>query len=357
MWSTKVLNYVIFVLASGLLTAALTPIIMRIANRTGVLDKPDGERKIHTKPIPRLGGIAVFIGLAAGQMLVGTLYAFNRLALSQEQIELLTLIYFAIATFFAIGVMDDFRSLSAKFRFILQIFIVLFLVLFTEYIKNAGVISTSFRIDVLFGSNHLPYIPSIILTVIWIVGVINTINWIDGADGLASGLGLISSLAFMVLAFMRHDWVTALLTAGLAGSLLGFLPYNYHPAKIILGDGGSFTIGATLALISVTGLYKQATVVTFFVPVLILAIPIFDMIAAMFRRVRKGVPITTPDRLHLHHRVLDLFGRIYGWKATLGEGGVPVVAGYRSAISFIYFVAASIAGFAVWIGWQGGVQN
>lgn len=356
MWSSKILNYIIFVFASGILTAVLTPLIIRLANRTGILDKPDGERKIHVKPIPRLGGIAVFIGLAAGQVLVGTLYAYNRLAITQEQIELLTLIYFAIATFFAIGVMDDFRSLSAKFRFTLQVFIVLFLILFTEYLKKAGVVANSLRIDVLFGNVHLPFIVSVLLTIIWVVGVINTINWIDGADGLASGLGLISSIAFMVLAFMRHDWVTALLTAGLAGSIMGFLPYNYHPAKIILGDGGSFTIGATLAFISVTGLYKQATLITFFIPILILAIPILDMLAAIIRRARKGVSVTTPDRMHLHHRLLDLFGRIYGWKATIGEGGIPVTNGYRAAIFTIYVLAAGIASLAVIIGWHGGYK-
>lgn len=266
----------------------LTPCSMLLAGRLGALDFPD-KRRIHARPMPRLGGLAI---------VAAVLLATGRYALGSAPLLLLLIGSLAI---YLLSLADDFQPLSAQFRLAFQLGICFLLI--------AGGIHLNTVPDNLPGSNIL----NALLTVVWIVGLINAVNFLDGIDGLAASLGLVCAALFLLVGWETRQSALALLTAALAGACLGFLPFNWHPAATFLGDGGATVIGFLLASVAVWGSWSEGNpVVSFSTPLLILSIPIFDMIYITFSRIKNDQVRSVREWLeyvgtdHLHHRLLKL---------------------------------------------------
>lgn len=262
----------------------LIPRIIALAVRTGEMDMPD-ERKVHTAPIPRLGGIAIYVAFMAAVLLTVDM---------TREIAGLLLGGTVIAI---VGIIDDLKDLPAKVK------------LFGQIIAAAVLVLFDVRIDFIsdpFGDLiYLEYL-AVPATLFWIVGITNTVNLIDGLDGLAGGVSTIASITILLVALQQDYLLVVVLTAALSGSVLGFLRYNFNPAKIFMGDTGSMFLGYMLAGISVIGAVKSAATVALIVPIFALGLPILDTTFAIIRRYLGGKPIFKPDRGHLHHRLLDL---------------------------------------------------
>jgi UDP-GlcNAc:undecaprenyl-phosphate GlcNAc-1-phosphate transferase len=262
----------------------LTPHVKDFAIKAGALDAPDA-RKVHTRPIPRMGGLAIYLGFV--------LAVLASLHINHEIAGLLV----GGTVILIVGIIDDLKHLSAKTKLLGQIVAALVLVLFNvriEWLTNP------------FGEMiYLNYL-SIPLTVLWVVGLTNTVNLIDGLDGLAAGVSTIASITILLVALQQNFWTVAILTAALAGSALGFLQHNFNPAKIFMGDTGSMFLGYMLAAVSILGMVKSAATIALVVPIVALGLPIMDTAFAIIRRYTNGRPIFKPDKGHLHHRLLEM---------------------------------------------------
>jgi len=331
------------------LSVLITPGVIRLCRAQGALDKP-GERKVHRSGVPRLGGVAIFVAMSLGMTAAVYGVLGDIVDLSPLQGRLIPAIYVGLCGFFFIGFFDDLRSLPAIPRLVAQ-----FATATAVVLLSGG----SIRIAGAFGHIVFPVWLAVIITVLWIVGVVNTFNWIDGLDGLAAGIAGISATAFFVIAILKPGLPNAPLTAALCamliGAVLGFLPYNFFPAKTFIGDGGAFSLGYLLAVISVVGLFKQAALVGFVLPVVVLALPITDTLLAILRRAIRGQPITQPDSKHIHHRLLALYSRRYRAglpQETLSRVEERLLAGraHRNTVLALYAFAAFFAGFAVILG-------
>ena len=341
------------VLASLAVTAALTPLVIHLCLRYKAFDEPGG-RKIHAQAVPRLGGVAIFaaLTLAMGALALGVVQDY--LDLTPAQANLVPVIYFGLLGFFLVGFIDDIRPLPALPRLLVQ-FTLAFMVVWLS--GAAGV-----RISSLMGQYVLPEWLSIALSVLWIVGIVNTFNWIDGLDGLSAGLGGIAATAFLVIALARpllpNSPLTIALAAILVGAILGFIPFNFQPARIFIGDGGAFSMGYMLAVISVLGLFKQAAIISFIAPVIILALPITDTAFAILRRALAGRPVTQADDKHIHHRMLALLSRTYRRQLTDKQWTRlhdQLVTGraHRNTVLALYAFATVFAAVAVYMGVTG----
>ncbi len=274
---------VAFVIAFG-----TTPIVKAFAQKVGAMDNPDDARRIHTHPIPRMGGMAIFLSFLVSVVLFAEI--------SQPVQGILIGCIIIVAT----GVLDDIINVRWWVKLIAQLIAAIIAVahgVMIEGIMNPNVFAAENTL--LIGSLSIP------VTIIWIVGVTNAVNLIDGLDGLACGVSAISSVTMLTVALMVAEPNIALLLAALTGGCLGFIPYNLNPAKIFMGDTGALLLGYVLATVSILGLFKFYAVMTFLVPVMALALPLFDTIFAIIRRVLKGQSPMAPDRGHLHHRLID----------------------------------------------------
>lgn len=285
--------YLVTLLVAWLATDLLIPWVTRMAYALGRVDTPDA-RKVHTVPIPRLGGVALFLGFSVGLLAIEWLTPGPLFPRSGPFMGL----WIGGAMIFALGIADDLKPLPAKFKLLVQIL-------------AAGVaVYFGVRIDFLShpagGIMLLGPAIAIPLTVFWLVGITNTINLIDGLDGLAGGVSLIAAATTALIAFQTHQPTIALVALALMGGTIGFLRYNWNPAKIFMGDSGSLFLGFTLATLSVIGVLKLVATAALLVPVLILGVPIFDTAFAIIRRAIARRPIFSPDRGHLHHRLLGL---------------------------------------------------
>lgn len=274
---------------------ALIPSCRRLALKWGLVDMPN-QRKIHREPLPLLGGAAILIAFLVATLL--TMHSWH-----SAHKEYLGLVIGAVLLF-AIGMVDDYfksrgRDFPAMPRFIMQI-------LSASIVAGFGGTVKGFTLP--FGHAHFlafpPYL-SILMTIIWIVGVVNVFNFLDGLDGLAAGVAAISAVTLLFIALVKGDLPSAIWAVSLAGAALGFLRHNFYPARIIMGDAGSTVIGFLLASIAVIGAFKSATVISIFVPVLALGVPIFDAIRVVFQRALTGKPVYKADKSHVHHRLLD----------------------------------------------------
>lgn len=269
------------------------PDVKNIGLKFGIVDKPN-SRKIHNKPVVRVGGISIFAGTIIALLIVWRLGAFSHLSLEQEW-ELWGVTLGGIA-FFLIGLADDLFNLSPILRLVLQLLV-------ASACWYVGV-----RIDFvslpMLGLLHLDWL-SLPVTVIWLAGMANAINWIDGVDGLAAGVSGIAAIVLFIVSLFMNQADAAIIAAALAGGALGFLRYNFNPAQIFMGDGGAYFMGFTLAGISVIGLVKTAAVTGVLLPYLILAVPILDMSAVIVARLSKGKSPFTADKSHLHHWLLE----------------------------------------------------
>jgi len=271
---------------------ASTPLVKKWAFKLKAVDIPKDGRRIHKHPIPRLGGMAIIFGF-----IVAVLCFYGRL--DRRIIAILA----GAGIISVMGVVDDIKTLDAKPKFLIQIIAALVVI-----------IGGDLRIDVLTNPNFfaenpywvLPEWLSVIFTIIWIVFITNAVNFIDGLDGLAAGVSAIMSVSLVFIAVKVGEYPVAIIGTSLMGACFGFLPYNFNPAKIFMGDTGSTFLGFMLATLSIQGVFKSYAIISFAVPLLILGLPLFDAIFAMIRRVMKGQSPMQADRGHLHHRLIDM---------------------------------------------------
>ena len=280
-------------LVAGILSFLFTPLVKLLAQKVGAMDVPKDSRRMHDHPIPRMGGLAIFIGF-----LLATVVFCSELRTDRSlQSILLGAIVIVI-----LGVFDDRHPLSAKLKLVVQLVAAAIVVFYGDL-----------RIDRLtnpFGGSLYSYwdfgVFSYPITIIWIVAITNAVNFIDGLDGLACGVSCISSLNMLVIALLVSDAQVAIIMAALTGACLGFVPYNFNPAKIFMGDTGSTFLGFMLATISIQGLFKAYAAISFIVPFLLLGLPIFDICFAVIRRIASGHSPMEADRGHFHHRLIDM---------------------------------------------------
>lgn len=284
--------YLPFLMAFGI-SFLLTPVAMKLAYKIGAIDVPKDNRRVHKKPIPRLGGVAIY-----GGTLITTL-VFLKHFTGVLEIRQLMGIGIGATLITGMGIVDDVKPLRAKLKLGIQILAAFILVwsgvridFFTNYLSSSGYIYLS---SAMF---------SIPITVFWVVGITNTVNLIDGLDGLAGGVSVIASITLAYVAHISGQSVGAVMLIILAASCLGFLPHNFNPARIFMGDTGALFLGYMLAAISIVGVLKSAT--AFVVPILALGLPIFDTTFAIVRRYLNGKPIMEADKGHLHHRWLHI---------------------------------------------------
>ncbi|MCL2517565.1 MAG: undecaprenyl/decaprenyl-phosphate alpha-N-acetylglucosaminyl 1-phosphate transferase [Oscillospiraceae bacterium] len=270
-----------------LIAFTTTPVVRVIAFKIGAIDDPKrDDRRMHKEPTPRIGGLAIFIGFVSATMLFA------------EYSPTLLAIWFGGLILVVMGVLDDIFRLNAFLKLGVQILVALIAVwqgMTIEFINLFGHY-------IVFGYLEIP------ITILWIVGLTNAINFIDGLDGLSCGVSAICSISLLLVTLTTSDnGALALVMAIMAGSCLGFLPYNSNPAKIFMGDSGALFLGYTFAVLSIEGLFKFNMVMSFLIPLSIFGVPLFDTVFAIIRRTLKGKnPFTTPDKGHIHHRLINM---------------------------------------------------
>ncbi|EGK62758.1 UDP-N-acetylglucosamine:undecaprenyl-P N-acetylglucosaminyl 1-P transferase [Centipeda periodontii DSM 2778] len=282
-------NVLAFMIALGM-ALILTPVVIAFARRTGALDKPDA-RKVHVRPIPRIGGIGIYAAF-----MVSILVQLVFVELTPEFMMSLIGLMVGGTIIVAIGIIDDYCDLPAKVKLLGQILAAVVLVVGFD-------VRIDFITDPLGDFIYLELF-AIPATIFWIVGLTNTVNLIDGLDGLAAGVSSIAAITIFLVAMEEGIPFVAMVTAALAGAAVGFLYYNFNPARIFMGDTGSMFLGFMLAGISVVGAVKSAATIALIVPILALGLPILDTTFAIVRRMRNHRPIFKPDKGHLHHRLL-----------------------------------------------------
>ncbi|HEY9086440.1 MAG TPA: MraY family glycosyltransferase [Candidatus Tyrphobacter sp.] len=306
-----------------IVAATVTPLMLRLARRLGVLHGPQEDRHIHTVPTPRIGGVAVFLGFVVALFAVLGLalaspyalapsvahaslaHRYNVLSEQFETVHQLVGLLFGSLLILGVGIWDDLIGMRARNKFIAQVLVALVSMLYGFIIPG---ITNPFDHNPQTNWIDFPVWLGAPLTVLWYVGMMNAINFIDGLDGLLAGFTAISSL-FMCLIFVAHaDVVVAIVVIALGGAALGFLPYNFNPARIFLGDAGSLFIGYVFATVSIIGTSKTAIAISLVVPLLILALPVLDTAAVILRRSLTGRAITEADRGHFHHHLIFRFG-------------------------------------------------
>jgi UDP-GlcNAc:undecaprenyl-phosphate/decaprenyl-phosphate GlcNAc-1-phosphate transferase len=276
--------YLTLLICCFVASIVITPLVRKLAFKIGATDKPN-QRKVHQKIMPRLGGLAIYISFMIGSLI----YAPD----SKYFIPILVGSTIIVIT----GIIDDMREISPKVKLVGQL-LAAFIVVFFGGI-SVETINLPFGGVLEFGYLSIP------LAVLWIIGITNAINFIDGLDGLAAGVSSIVVLSISGVAWMMGDMVVFGICLVLLGSILGFLPYNFNPAKIFMGDTGSLFLGFMIAVLSLLG-FKNMTVISLIVPVIILGVPISDTLFAIIRRLVNKQPVFSPDKSHLHHCLLNL---------------------------------------------------
>ncbi|HEV3152484.1 MAG TPA: MraY family glycosyltransferase [Candidatus Baltobacteraceae bacterium] len=300
---------------AGVASGVLTPFIIKLAHHVGMIDQVD-ERRMHDEPKPRIGGIAVFFGFAFA------LFAVLGIALSHlhgffpvdphesRQAELrdqltdahnLVGLLFGSMLILGVGLWDDIMGMRPRYKFAAQIVVAGISMIYGFMISGIENPISHQYVD-------FPLWLAAPLTLLWYLGMMNAINFIDGLDGLLSGFTAISCIFLFAIALTKGNPVVALVVIALAGAALGFLPYNFNPARIILGDTGSLFIGFVFATVAIIGTSKTAIAVGLIAPLVVLALPIIDTAAAIYRRARSGKKITEADRGHFHHQLIFRYG-------------------------------------------------
>ena len=316
-----------------------TPFVKKLAFKIGAVDVPKDNRRMHKKPIPRLGGLAIVIAFLLCTFL------FVKLEKQMQGILLGAIIILVV------GVLDDCLALPALPKFFAQI--------------AAATIVVMHGCEIRYVTNPFSVVPFDLgwlagpVTVFWIVLMTNAVNFIDGLDGLAVGVSGISTATMLVIAMLLGEESVAIVLAALLGSCIGFIPFNFNPAQIFMGDTGSTFLGFVLASISVQGLFKMYAVISFMVPFVILGVPFFDVSFAVIRRLAKGQNPMTADRGHIHHRLIDMglsqkqsVAIVYMLTGVLGLAAV-LLANNTGTKAFILVAAVfvvAVLGFAVIFG-------
>ena len=266
-----------------------TPLVKTLAYKVGAIDVPKDSRRMHKVPIPRLGGLAIFLAFLLSALIFADI---------DRQLQGILL---GAVIIVVLGALDDVLALKALPKLIVQILaagVAVYHGCVIQFISNPNVFSNATYVNL--GWLSVP------ITIIWIVAITNAVNFIDGLDGLAVGVSSISAAALIVIALMVAETNIAIILCALFGACLGFIPYNMNPAKIFMGDSGSTFLGYILATLSITGLFKMYAIISFAVPFLILGLPIFDICFAFLRRIAHGQSPMQADRGHVHHRLIDM---------------------------------------------------
>ena len=326
------------ILVAFVVSIALTPFVKRLAVKVGAVDVPGEARRVHDHPIPRMGGLAIFIGFMLSLIFF--------VPMSTKVTGLLV----GSVIIAVMGGVDDIVSLNPWVKLAGQIVAALVAIrcgLVFDVISNPNIFAEETYIEI--GWLSIP------LTMLWIVGCTNAVNLIDGLDGLAVGVSAISSLTMLIVSLFVSEPVVSIILAALTGACLGFMPYNLNPAKIFMGDVGSQLLGFVLSTASIMGLFKLHAIITFFVPLLALALPLADTIFAFFRRILHGQSPFKADKGHFHHRLLamglnqkQVVAVLYGISAVLGLMAV-LMAGDSMAVKIICLVAAFIISLGIWL--------
>ncbi|KAJ48779.1 UDP-GlcNAc:undecaprenyl-phosphate GlcNAc-1-phosphate transferase [Clostridium tetanomorphum] len=307
-------NLILVAIFSTVLSFLLTPLVKKFAIKVRVIDVPKDKRRVHKKPIPLLGGLAIYISF------ITTLLLKSGPLTNQEKGIILGATLIVIG-----GFLDDKYEIKPLIKLLFQISAAVILIIFGVRIVNITNPFPNYHLWIKVGWLSIP------LTILWVVGITNSINLIDGLDGLAAGVALISCITLFIIALFKIDtrFEAAFLTCALSGAILGFLPYNFNPASIFMGDTGAQLLGFLLAAISIEGAIKSAAAFAISVPILALGLPIYDTLFAMVRRKINGKPIMGADRGHLHHRLLDM--------------GLT----QRQAVIIMYLISAILGSFAI----------
>ena len=327
----------------------ITPYTIRLAKKVGAVDIPN-DRRVNKKPMPRLGGLAVIAGFLVSVIyLVISASIEGKINLSEDGLNIKLLgILGGMLVLGIVCYIDDVKDIKPLVKLAGQVTAAII-------VASSGVLIDNFTIPFKENSFVLNEVFSFILTVGWIIGITNAINLIDGLDGLSSGITLISCLSLVVVfALNESPLIAIILITALAGAIVGFLPYNFNPAKTFIGDVGSNFMGFALAIISILGVAKTYTAIVLIAPIMILALPIFDTIWAIIRRIIKSKSIKgvfKADRGHLHHRLMakgytqkQSVLILYGATATLGMTAIILLdSGIWKAASFALLVIAIVA--------------
>ncbi|KMY29161.1 glycosyltransferase family 4 protein [Lysinibacillus xylanilyticus] len=279
------------IIAAFVASILLTPLVKRLAFKIGAVDAPN-YRKVHARIMPRLGGLAIFLSFLIAVAIFQPILIIN-----ENGSNFLLAIIIGACIIVATGVVDDMREISAKAKLVGQLIAAL-IVIFVGGIQ-IDMITLPFVGELNFGFLSIP------LTIIWIVGITNAINLIDGLDGLAAGVSTIALITLAIMAIIMGNMFVLAIAAILAAATFGFLFYNFHPAKIFMGDTGALFLGFMISVLALLG-FKNVTVVSLIIPVIILGVPISDTFFAIVRRVRMKKKWSDPDKSHLHHRLLDI---------------------------------------------------
>ena len=331
---SQLFGYVMLALLAALVVSFLaSPLVKNFAYKVGAIDVPKDARRMHKIPTPRLGGLAIFLGFMVSVIL------FVPIRGDREMQSILM----GAVIIVVLGVVDDIMALPAMLKFVVQIVAALIPALNgvqIQVVSNPNIFSDSpyWVLDWL----------TVPVTVLWIVGVTNSVNLIDGLDGLANGVSAISATTVLVIALIASEARVALVMAALVGASVGFMPYNQNPAKMFMGDTGATFLGFILASMSIQGLFKFYTVISFVVPFLILGLPIFDTAFAFIRRIAHGQSPMHADRSHIHHRLIDMglnqkqaVATLYVISAILGLSAVVLTTGGEGK-ALIFFAALCV---------------
>lgn len=297
------------------LSFASVPVVRILAFKIKAVDVPKDNRRMHKVPIPRMGGLSIFFGFLVSYLCFTPVIEYKHLGILLGGIILVI-----------VGIFDDRTPLRASVKLIFQIIAALIpisLGLRINFLTNINIFSP--KALTMLGALSVP------ITILWIVGLTNALNLIDGLDGLAGGIASIASVCLLIVAIRFDNYPMAIAFASIAGSALGFLPYNINPAKIFMGDTGALFLGYVLATFSVDGFFKSFTAINFIIPFVVLGLPIFDTGFAILRRMVKGQPIMAPDRSHLHHKLVDA-----GFSQKQAVGILCSISGLLSLTTIVF---------------------
>lgn len=328
----------------------ITPYTIRFAKKVGALDIPKESRKIHKKPMPRLGGLAVIAGFAVSVIYLLVVMSVERTInlFGSEQYYIKLIGFFSgIVILGAFCFIDDLKGINPFVKLAGQLLAAIVVTLCGIQINR---VSLPF-----FDTIFTEQITAVVVTIIWIVGITNAINLIDGLDGLSSGVSLISCVSLLIIfALNGSPLISILLVTALSGAILGFLPYNFNPAKTFLGDTGSNFLGFTLSIISILGMAKTYTAIVLIAPLIVFALPLLDTTLAIFRRIIKTKSLKgvfKADKEHLHHKIMkhgysqkQAVLILYGLSATFGMFAIILLdSGLWKALSFALMVLVIVA--------------
>lgn len=343
-------NIAIAFLIAFIVSMMLTPYTIRVAEKIGAVDVPKDKRRMHTREMPKFGGPAVIIGFLVSVIYLLTVMtiegSIDLFTTEQYGVKLIGL-FLGIIAITIVGIIDDTKTLKPLAKLAGQILAAVIVVAFGIRIEH---ITIPFLYKI-----GLSEVFSILVTIVWIVGITNAINLIDGLDGLSSGITLISCISLLIIFSLNESPLIAIiLITALIGALVGFLPFNFAPAKTFIGDTGSNFLGFMLSIISILGIAKTYTIAVIVLPVIVLGLPIFDVLWAIIRRTIKGKSIKAvfkADKGHLHHKLVAKgFSQkqavliLYGISAAFGMFAVILFdSGIIKALSFLLMVIAAVA--------------